>query len=331
MPRDTATPTRRRRLVVAALLAIAVAGAALAAWLTWPRHGPRGGAVPARSAIYLGIYAPSGDGDGASTGAVDAIERGLGRRVAIDQHYYDWTNPFPGRLESDDRRAGRIPLITWQPTGVALAEVAAGRDDAMLRERAAALRAYGRPVLLRLAHEPNGDWYTWSAAYDRGRPVPGNTAATYVRAWRHVHAVFAAAGADNVAWVWSPNFRDFPAGNRAERYYPGDDVVDWVGIDAYNGTRGEPWTGIGPLIAPLYHRYAPRKPILLSEVGSTDGDGRRPGWIDALAAELPHRYPAVKGVVWFDKAEWQIDHAPPAFAAFARMASARAFSAMPPA
>jgi hypothetical protein len=319
----------RTRVLAGALVALVLAAAALA-WLTWPRHGTRGGAVPARSAIYLGVYAPSGGGAGSRTDAVARFERGLGRRVAIDQHYYDWTDPFPGRLEQDDARAGRIPLLTWQPTGVRLADVADGRDDALLRARAAALRSYGRPVLLRLAHEPNGDWYTWSEAYDRGPRIPGNTAAAYVRAWRHVHAVFAAAGADNVAWVWSPNFRDYPAGNRAERYYPGDDVVDWVGIDAYNGVPGGQWTGVGPLIAPLYQRFARRKPLMLSEVGTSAGGGRRAAWIDGLAAELPARYPAVRAVVWFDRAAWEIDHDTRAFAAFARMARAGAFSARPP-
>ena len=284
------------------------------------------GPVPARSTIYLGVYAPSGDG---AVVPVRAAGSAAGSRSTSTTT--TGADPFPGGLEQDDRRAGRIPLITWQPTGIRLADVAAGRDDALLRERAAALRAFGRPVLLRLAHEPNGDWYTWSEHYDRGAPIPGNTAATYVRAWRHVHAVFAAAGAANVAWVWSPNARDYPAGNRAERYYPGDDVVDWVGIDAYNGVPRRRLDGIGPLIAPLYHRYAERKPVMLPEVAASDGDGRRAAWIDGLAAELPQRYPAVKAVVWFDRAEWQIDHAPPAFAAFARMAAARAFSARPPA
>ena len=163
-------------------------------------------------------------------------------------------------------------------------------------------------MLLRLAHEPNGDWYTWSEHYDRGAPIPGNTAATYVRAWRHVHALFAAAGAANVAWVWSPNLRDYPAGNRADRYYPGDDVVDWVGIDAYNGGARPPRLD--------RHRAADRAALpalrgAQARHAAGGGDQRRRqagGVVDGLAAELPQRYPAVKAVVWFDSAEWQIDH-----------------------
>jgi Glycosyl hydrolase family 26 len=317
------------------LLAIATIGAVVAiVFLALHGHsGNRGGAVPAQAAIYLGIYAPGG-----AAGHIDATQTGrreaqVGRRFAIDQHYYNWTDPFPGDLELADRTAGRLPLITWQPTGIGLADIASGRYDTMLRARARALHAYARPVLLRLAHEPNGDWYTWSAHYDRGPRVAGNTAATYVSAWRHVHEVFADAGAGNVAWVWSPNFRDFPAENGADHYYPGDDVVDWVGIDAYNGgssTSGTAWTGIGQLIGPLYAAYAPRKPIMLTEVGSADAGGDKAAWVDGLAAELPARFPAVKAVVWFDKAEWRVDSTPAAMAAFGRLAAAAAFSAAPP-
>lgn len=296
----------------------------------WLRHDPaeRGGAVPARSGIYLGVYAPNAEPGRFDTAVVQALESRLGRRFAINQHYYYWTNPFPTDLEPTDRAAGRTPLITWLPNDVALPDIAAGRYDTLLRDRAAALAGFGSPVLLRLAHEPNGDWYSWSAHYDRGRPIAGNTAASYVRAWRHIHAVFAAAGADNVSWVWSVNFRDYPSENRADAYYPGDDVVDWVGIDAYNSGDTNPattWTGIGPLIAPVYGRYAARKPIMLTEVGSAERGGDKAAWIAGLAAELPRRYPDVGAVVWFSKEVWRVDSSPAALAAFIRMAGSPAF------
>jgi hypothetical protein len=288
--------------------------------------------VPARSTIYFGIYSPGAIPGHYDTRRVQALEAAIGRHFAIDQHYYEWTDPFPTQLEQADLTAGRIPLITWKPTGVSLQAVAGGRDDALLRARGRALAAYGHPVLLRFAHEPNGDWYTWSEDYDQGAPIKGNTAATYVRAWRHIHQVFAEAGARNVSWVWSLNFRDYPAANRAERYYPGDDVVDWIGIDAYNegdSVPGSSWTAIGPLIAPLYKMYASRKPIMLSEVGSVAKGGDESRWIESLAADLPHDYPAVKAVVWFDRGAFTVDSPLSVLGAFARLGRNQAFSASP--
>jgi hypothetical protein len=288
----------------------------------------RGGPVPAQTDIYLGVYAPNSQPNRYDTTEVKALEARVGRRFAIDQHYYYWTDPFPTDLEPTDRAAGRLSMVSWLPNDIALTDITSGRYDELLRTRADAMKAFGGPILLRFGHEPNGDWYTWSEHYQRGPAIAGNTAASYVAAWRHVHDVFAKAGADNVSWVWSVNFRDFPAGNSADSYYPGDDVVDWVGIDAYNEgdvTPATSWTGIGPLIAPLYGRYAHRKPIMLTEVGSVEQGGDKAAWVAGLAAELPRRYPDVKAVVWFNKAEFRVDSSPAALAAFKRLATAEAF------
>ena len=43
-------------------------------------------------------------------------------------------------------------------------------------------------------------------------------------------------GATNVGWVWCPLATGFTDG-RAQKYYPGDDQVDWLCADVYPGTR----------------------------------------------------------------------------------------------
>ena len=73
-----------------------------------------------------------------------------------------------------------------------------GSSIAYIRSWARALAAFDGPVRLRFAQEMNGDWYPWGAGTN------GNTPAEFVSAWRHVHDIFAAAGATNVQWVWSP-------------------------------------------------------------------------------------------------------------------------------
>ena len=59
--------------------------------------------------------------------------------------------------------------------------------------------AWGKPLVLRFAHEMNGDWYPWSEG------VNGNAAGQYVPAYRRVVSLFRSVGATNVTWVWSPN------------------------------------------------------------------------------------------------------------------------------
>ena len=111
-------------------------------------------------------------------------------------------------------RAGAVPMIVWEPwerplngyasptqAGASVAAIASGRYNTYIRGWARALAQYRRPVLIKFMHEMNRSWYPWSIG------VNGNTAAGYVRAWRHVHDLFRAAGATNVAWVWSLNTR----------------------------------------------------------------------------------------------------------------------------
>ena len=71
-------------------------------------------------------------------------------------------------------------------------------------------------ILVRWGHEMElANLYPWG---DRPADV-------YQQAFRHVVEVFRAAGASNVRFVWSP------AGNaNAVDYYPGEDVVDYVGV-----------------------------------------------------------------------------------------------------
>ncbi|MEZ5230558.1 MAG: glycosyl hydrolase [Acidimicrobiales bacterium] len=97
-----------------------------------------------------------------------------------------------------------------------------GDFDDYIDEWANSLAATDQPVLLRFAHEANGDWYPWSET--RNDNSPGE----YVAVWRYVHDRFEQAGADNVIWVWAPNV----SRSRAGRWpiYPGDDYVDLVGL-----------------------------------------------------------------------------------------------------
>ena len=59
------------------------------------------------------------------------------------------------------------------------------------------MRALNLPVAISFGHEMNGNWYPWG--------TDQTTAGQFVAAWRHIHDLFAAAGASNVIWVWNPN------------------------------------------------------------------------------------------------------------------------------
>jgi hypothetical protein len=107
--------------------------------------------------------------------------------------------------------------------------------------------AWRKPVFIRWAHEMNGSWYPWSEWNDKNenmRRDPGEetgfTPADYRASYRNVAAMFRRY-APNAALVWCPNSGLLGGARRDvfKPFYPGDDVVDWVGLDIYE--RG--WTG----------------------------------------------------------------------------------------
>src|SRR6185503_14688316 len=99
-------------------------------------------------------------------------------------------------------------------------------------------------------------------------PWSGTDPSLYRAAFRHVVEVFRSEGADNARWVWSP------AGEaRALDFYPGDDVVDYVGLTVLGDARWDAELGFEPrqtmadVLRPRYARFAALgKPIMIAEL-----------------------------------------------------------------
>lgn len=275
-----------------------------------------GGPVPfTPGRVRLGAYV---DLRGKSLRESRALRRRqLGRDQAIVHRFLRWRDDLP-RTAADD---GTL-LISWR--GAAYDSITDGSADWLVAAAARRLARRGDPVLLRWGWDMNRDFYAWGGA-DNGRDTGG-----YVAAWRRLHRIFAAEGADNVSWVWSPHWRSRPdAGwNEPARYYPGDDYVDWVGVSGYNVGGESP----ALLFDDIYTQYAHRKPIIIAEVAAVDRGGRtKADWIGEFADWVTTR-PAVGAVVWFDTdthpdsdEQWRIDSDEQALAAYRAMADDPAF------
>jgi len=307
------------RLTVVVACLLAVAGVALT------RRGDDPAVATAHPArVLLGAYV-SPDGRHWDEGGVTALERALGRGLAVDHRFKHWDDPFPSAADAWDHAHGRIPMITWEPDTTSLAAIAAGADDARIRTRADAVARDGRPLFLRFAHEMNADWYPWAGGRT-STPGTHDGAARYVAAWRHLHAVFTAAGATNVRWVWSPNHRSIPDApwNRAARYYPGDDVVDWIAVDGYDRPASPPAT-FASLFGPTVAEFHGRKPLMVAETASDAHDPERAArFVDDVRHAIDAGSPSVDALVWFDTTkeghDWRVGGSGAVAAAFRRLA-----------
>lgn len=201
--------------------------------------------------------------------------------------------------------AGLVPFVTLEPwhTGAvtdhpdaadSLASIVAGTHDVQLLSQARALATYPGPIYFRFAHEMNASWYPWGIGSN------GNTAAQYVAAWRHVRHLFADVSGLRLRWVFSPvGLNNASAQHDLSSLYPGDDVVDYLGLTGYvpaASTATDARTTFAPTLTAL--RSVARKPIILSEVGMSDGPAKA-RWLHSLGPYLLSQ-PDVTGFVYFD-------------------------------
>ena len=283
------------------------------------------GARPAEAAatsIALGAFVPGAAADGRR---LDRFARLVGRMPAVVLWYQAWGGSyrnFDPAAMNVTRARGAMPLVTWEPwvpgagtqqSAYSLQAILDGDHTTYIRAWAQAARNWGQPLLLRWAHEMNGTWYPWAAG------VQGNTAGQYVDAWRLLVGIFREERAYNVGWVWSPNVA-YPGSTSIDAVFPGDDFLDWCGIDGYNwgvagpgeANPGSRWQTLAEVFGPSYAEITAlsARPIMLSETASAEAGGAKADWIRTGFGTTIPNLPRVRAVVWFNERkerDWRVD------------------------
>lgn len=235
------------------------------------------------------------------------IAKAYGKSYAMVLVYAHWNQGLPVVSTREAKNAGAALQVGWEPT----LGLDAVKDDQYVRDFARSLKEYGHPVFLRYASEMNGSWTAW-----HGDP------ALYREKFRLIARIMREE-APNVAMVWAPNYVGESDAN-LDDYYPGDEWVDWVGVNAYHEAYflGDPGQSqmmndlyyqgkrTNPLdkIKEIYAKYSKRKPIMLAETGF--GWATRKPHIreDAWAADALRRfygyapllYPRLKAISYFN-------------------------------
>jgi beta-mannanase len=111
--------------------------------------------------------------------------------------------------------------------------------------------------------------------------------------------------------------------------YPGDALVDWLGLDIYNTgpnlNWGAPyWRSFDQALGEPYKAITAisGKPLVLPEVGCPEGGGSKAEWISgALTPQVASQFPQLKALVWFDvlkEEQWQLHSSASALEAWNR-------------
>jgi hypothetical protein len=190
------------------------------------------GTAPVAASTPLGVY----EGPGANgAGQIPAFSSWFGRKP--DRALDFFANDTWPSLESDaawgcyswyPKSGAVVPAMTFSVPltvdGTPLADVAAGLHDSSFLAVANSLVSnnWGSSVV-RLGWEFNGSWMPWSA---------GNDPVSYVAAYRHVVALMRSVPGAHFTFDWCTAWG--PNATAPDSVYPGDDVVDIIGMDVYN-------------------------------------------------------------------------------------------------
>lgn len=200
---------------------------------------------------------------------------------------------LPGPLDLSGPTEGDIDL----KKPVSLERGANGEYDAHYVRLAKALVAHGLgDTILRPGWEFNGDWYAWRA---KGK------AEAFAGYWRHlVKAMRSVPGAEHLHFCWNPTLGD--QSMPAETAWPGDELVDSIGLDVYDVSwieRTYPWSAgtsveeIGARRTKVWHEWIDEssrglrwwvrfarehgKPLSIVEWGVSEGPDGHGGLDDA--------------------------------------------------
>lgn len=195
--------------------------------------------------------------------------------------------------------------------------IAQGHCDVFLHQAGKNLSHVKTPFYLLFAWEMNNIDMEWSISKS------GSSTDDFVAAWRHVHTIFKEEHASNIIWVFCPNIPDNPDSSY-KNLYPGDQYVDWVGLDGYNWGTTQVWShwqSFADVFSSPYNQIAQvakDKPMLIAEVNATDQGGNKAAWYeDMFVEQLPKHFPKVKIVVIYNEdrtsrehVNWKIDQTP---------------------
>ncbi len=276
---------------------------------------PDGKLVP-RCGAWWGAYIPY-DRSGSLKKPVYAFEKKIGRKLDLVYTYHDMSgNKVDGELlTADELELGqdRMLMLAWESTvwtqrhhadytetQLGWKNIASGKHDKeIIDPQIRRLKAYGKRV-----------FFSFDQEVDARIKEGAGTPAEYVAAYRHLYDRFRELGADNVVWVWTVSGY---LGSAAEmkRLYPGDDYVDWIGMDQYNyfGCHDTTdWQDFEDSQRPTYdwllENISAKKPLMMAEFATApdlaDPDRQR-GWYTEIP-EVIRTMPRVRAMVHWNRA-----------------------------
>ena len=261
-----------------------------------------GESITAEGVVHSGLYS-----DQWEAGAdLNALAAATGKRVTFSGTFHNlyessgsnWAGNTDWLLEQA-WSAQSTPVMNISIDASA-ATIASGAYDNDIRAWAQLVKAWldkgqGRSAIIAPLQEMNGNWTPY-----------GMDPANFKTSFRKFRDIFRSLGMDEtkIRWAYAPNGWSTPGYGLAD-YYPGADVVDVIGISAYNfGTTipNASWESVPQVLGPYLtelRAFASDKPYLIIQTGSSQYGGDRNAWLRDLFSYTAAD-PNVIGLVYFN-------------------------------
>lgn len=271
---------------------------------------------------------------------IDGYNGLLNSKADLVSRFITMEDDFPRDMCNIIKNCGSTPLYTWllndykengsdtrtcKPHETGLDEILSGTYDNYFIEFAMAAKKWKHPLKIRMLYEFNTDWYVWSG-YKNGAALGGPLMVK--ETWKYIVDIFRAIGADNVKWVWCPHEPSsnvpLEEWNSIFNYWPGDNYVDYMGIDGFNFFPVNPerenpsFQSFDDLFMDTYNSLLQisDKPIFImtgtGEYNYTGDIANKPLWISDAINKIKSSYTKVEMFFWFNHkfnkdVDWRIN------------------------
>jgi len=204
------------------------------------------------------------------------------RTLTYEQVYFNWSDPNGKALQSKLDQIilnKRVPVITIEPWNGSnneidlLTDISKGKYDQNI------------DIIIKILSGCSGKFYiSWGHEMDQNLakryPWSGKDPNQYILAYRYVQNRIRKGVKNEILWIWSP-----VAKNGCERYWPGSDYVDFVGLPIYSYPAWDKsWYGHLRSFKSWYNeKYSLvrqfHKPIIIVELGVTGSTDYQTFWL----------------------------------------------------
>lgn len=256
------------------------------------------------------------------------FEETIGTKLDMLSTFVFWSgdNSFPTEIANEAKINNQTLIIYWESRDSKLRNlndekfsydaIIRGDWDDYIYSFGKSIDDLQQNVILIPFIEMNGNWYPWSITKN------GNSAEKHKLAYRKIHDMLGSIPNLEFGWVVNNGSAPDSFENDPLNLYPGDEYVDYVGVDGFN--FGDPWQEFDEVFGEILTTLKTfNKPIMIFSMASADGP-KKSRWIEDMSAQL-QKHPEVRGFVWFNEdkeRDWRIWSDPESLESFRQMLKA---------